>query len=60
MIGRNCHIGRGAHITGCHLLDNVRVGDQAQISHSLLCDCVHVGADAMIFPGSVLSFRVKT
>ena len=59
VIGRNCHIGRGAHITGCHLLDNVRVGDRAQISHSLLCDGVHVGAHAMIFPGSVLSYRVR-
>lgn len=59
VIGRNCHIGRGAHITGCYLLDNVRVGDQAQVSHSLLCDGVQVGAHAMVFPGSVLSFRVS-
>lgn len=57
VIGRNCHIGRGAHITGCYLLDNVHVGDQAQISHSLLCDGVSVGAHAMVFPGSVLSFK---
>ena len=59
MIGRNCCIGRGAHITGCYLLDNVSVGDQAQVSHSLLCDGVSVGAHAMIFPGSVLSFNVS-
>ncbi len=58
VIGRNCHIGRGAHITGCYLLDNVHVGDRAQISHSLLCDGVRVGAHAMLFPGSVLSFKV--
>lgn len=60
VIGRNCRIGRGAHITGCYLLDNVSVGDQAQVSHSLLCDGVSVGAHAMVFPGSVLSFRVST
>ena len=60
MIGRNCRIGRGAHITGCYLLDNVSVGDQAQVSHSLLCNGVSVGAHAMVFPGSVLSFRVST
>ncbi len=59
VIGRNCRIGRGAHITGCHLLDNVTIGDQAQVSHSLLCDGVTVGAHAMIFPGSVLSFKVR-
>ena len=59
VIGRNCHIGRGAHITGCYLLDHVHVGDQAQISHSLLCDGVSVGAHAMVFPGSVLSFKVS-
>lgn len=60
VVGRNCRIGRGAHITGCYLLDNVSVGDQAQVSHSLLCDGVSVGAHAMIFPGSVLSFKVST
>ena len=59
MIGRNCRIGRGAHITGCYLLDNVSVGDHAQVSHSLLCDGVAVGPHAMIFPGSVLSFKVS-
>lgn len=59
MIGRNCRIGRGAHITGCYLLDDVSVGDQAQVSHSLLCDGVSVGAHAVIFPGSVLSFKVR-
>ncbi len=59
VIGRNCRIGRGAHITGCYLLDNVSVGDQAQVSHSLLCDGVSVGAHAMIYPGSVLSFKVS-
>ncbi len=59
VIGRNCRIGRGAHITGCYLLDNVSVGDQAQVSHSLMCDVVSVGAHATIFPGSVLSFKVR-
>ena len=57
VIGRNCKIGRGAHITGSYLHDNVVVEDGARITEALLCESSTVMADAVINPGAILSFK---
>jgi translation initiation factor eIF-2B subunit epsilon len=58
VIGRNCHIGKGAVVVGSYLLDGVRVQPQARVTHSLLCDSVVIKGGASVKLGSILSFKV--
>ena len=58
MVGRDCHIGRGARVSGSYLLDGVVVHAGAQVSDALLCDGAVVHAHAVLHPGVVLSYKV--
>jgi NDP-sugar pyrophosphorylase family protein len=59
VIGRDCHIGVGACVSGSYLLDGARVGPGAQVSGSLLCAGAAVGAHAVLHPGCILSFKAR-
>ncbi len=59
VIGRNCHIGRGVRMDGCYIQDNVRVGDGAQLTSAMVCEGAVIMHDAVVHPGSVISFQVS-
>ena len=59
MIGRNCRVGRGAHVRGAYLLDGAVVGARAHVLGALLANGVHVGDNAVVPPGAMLSFNVR-
>ena len=59
VIGRNCRIGRGAHVRGAYLLDGAVVGARAHVLGALLANGVHVGDNAVVPPGAMLSFNVR-
>lgn len=45
-------------INGSHIWDNVIIEDGCKVSHSLICDGVHLRAGAIVESGSILSFKV--
>lgn len=57
VIGRNCHIGRGVRMDGCYIQDNVRVGDGAHLTSAMVCEGAVIMHDAVVQPGSVISFQ---
>ena len=59
VLGRNCRVGRGAHVRGSYLLDGAVVGARAHVLGALLANGVHVGDNAVVPPGAMLSFNVR-
>ena len=60
MIGRNCRIGKGAWLVGSYLGDNVTIGEGVHVCHALLCAGATVLANAVIRPGVVISYGVRS
>lgn len=60
MVGRNCRIGRGAHVRGAYLLDGAVVGAGACVLGALIANGAHVGDNALVPPGAMLSFNVRS
>ncbi len=44
---------------GCYIQDNVRVGDGAHLTSAMVCEGAVVMHDAIVHPGSVISFQVS-
>lgn len=59
VIGRNCRVGRGAHVRGAYLLDGAVVGARSHVLGALLANGVHVGDNSVVPPGAMLSFNVR-
>jgi hypothetical protein len=59
VVGRNCRIGRGAHLRGAYLLDGVAVGASAWVLGALVANGARVGDGAIVSPGAMLSFNAR-
>jgi len=59
VVGRNCRIGRGAHLRGAYLLDGVSVGASAWVLGALVANGARVGDGAIVSPGAMLSFNAR-
>ena len=57
-IGRKCNLQNGSTVNGCHIWNNVTIGENATIDRAILCDGVIVGKGATVSRGCVLSFGV--
>ncbi len=57
VIGRGCRIGKGAHIEGSYLHDNVTVWEGARVESAMLCQGVTVMPKAHIREGVIVSFK---
>ena len=44
---------------GCYIQDNVTVGNGAQLTSTLVCEGAVIMHDAVVHPGSVISFQVS-
>ncbi len=44
---------------GCYIQDNVRVGDGALLTSAMVCEGAVIMHDAVVHPGSVISFQVS-
>ena len=44
---------------GCYIQDNVRVGDRAHLTSAMVCEGAVIMHDAVVQPGSVISFQVS-
>ncbi len=46
-------------MVGCYIQDNVRVGDGAQLTSAMVCEGAVIMHDAVVHPGSIISFQVS-
>ena len=59
IIGRGCRIGKGAHIEGSYLHDDVTVWEGARVESAMLCQGVTVMPKARIQEGVIVSFKAS-
>ena len=46
-------------MVGCYIQDNVRVGDGAHLTSAMVCEGAVIMHDAVVHPGSVISYQVS-
>lgn len=58
VIGQNCQIGKEVRIDGCYIQNNVKIADGARLTSAMVCDGAVIKHDAVLHPGSIVSFQV--